>query len=185
MAPATMAGVFVGGRATRMGGRAKGLMQAPDGRTIIERWLAILRAIGVAEVILVGVHPAYAGLGLEALEDEPKGIGPLGGLVALLRRAGTGRALALACDMPFVSSDLLARIVAAHDAPIVAPRLGDRWEPLCARYEAAWVLPIARRRVITADHSLQRLLDEASAAELPLLPHDAEELRDWDAPEDV
>jgi molybdopterin-guanine dinucleotide biosynthesis protein A len=185
MASPTIAGIFVGGAATRMGGRAKGFMQAPDGRSIIERLCAMLRAIGVADVILVGEHPAYTGLGLEALEDEPRGIGPLGGLVALLRRAGAARALALACDMPFVSRDLLERVVAANDAPIVAPRLGDRWEPLCARYEAARVLPVAQRRVATGDHSLQRLLDEASAAELPLLPSDAEELRDWDAPGDI
>jgi molybdopterin-guanine dinucleotide biosynthesis protein A len=185
MASPAIAGIFVGGAATRMGGRAKGLMQAPDGRSIIERLCAMLRAIGVADVILVGEHPAYAGLGLEALGDEPRGIGPLGGLVALLRRAGAARALALACDMPFVSRGLLERVALANDAPIVAPRLGDRWEPLCARYDAARVLPVAQRRVPTGDHSLQRLLDEASAVELPLLPSDAEELRDWDAPGDL
>ncbi len=185
MPPTPIAGIFVGGAASRMGGQPKGMLRVPDGRTIIERWRATLDATGVAEVILVGVHPAYSALGLEALEDEPHGIGPLGGLVALLKRAGTAQALALACDMPFVSRGLLERILAAPDAPVVAPRIGDRWEPLCARYDATRVLPVAHRHVNTGDHSLQRLLDEVGAAELPLLPREAEELRDWDTPADA
>jgi molybdopterin-guanine dinucleotide biosynthesis protein A len=180
-----VAGIFVGGAATRMGGQAKGLMRASDGRTIVDRWLAILAAAGVLDVVLVGSHPAYAGLGLAAIHDEPPGIGPLGGLASLLRRAGDGRAIAVACDMPFVSSALVERLLVAPAAPVVAPRRDGRWEPLCARYDAARVLPFAIRRAGSRDHSLQRLLDDSGASELPIAPHEANELRDWDAPEDL
>ncbi|MBV9949378.1 MAG: NTP transferase domain-containing protein, partial [Myxococcales bacterium] len=107
----------------------------------------------------------------------------------LLRRAAGGSALALACDMPFVSRDLLRRLIAAPSAaPIVAPRRQGRWEPLCARYHAAAVLPVALEHAAGARggrHSLQDLLDDAAAVELPLSPKEADELRDWDSPDDL
>lgn len=180
-----IAGIFVGGAGSRMGGRAKGMMRAPGGATIVDRWLAVLRSVGVDHVVLVGRREAYASSPLETIDDEPGGIGPLGGLSALLRRAGDAHALALACDMPFVSSALTERLLAAPDAPIVAPRRGALWEPLFARYQPALVLPIALRRVAAGRLALQGLLEEAGAAQLPLEPDEADELRDWDTIEDT
>jgi molybdopterin-guanine dinucleotide biosynthesis protein A len=181
----TIAGVFVGGAGRRMGGCAKGILQAPEGGTLIERWVETLRRAGVARVILVGRHDGYGALGLEMVDDEPSGIGPLGGLVALLRRAGSSRALALACDMPFVSPALVTRLVSAADAPIVAPRRGALWEPLCARYDASLVLPAALRRVAAGQFSLQPLLTESGALALSLDAAEADRLLDWDTPEDM
>jgi molybdopterin-guanine dinucleotide biosynthesis protein A len=180
-----LAGIFVGGPGRRMGGRPKGLLEGPGGVTLVERWRALLGGLGV-EVVLVGDAAAYAGMGLPALADEPAGVGPLGGLVALLRRAADRPALAVACDMPFVSQALVARLLAAPGAAsIVAPRRDGRWEPLCARYDPARVLPLAVARAASPYHSLQRLLEDAGAAPLPLAPHEAAELRDWDSPDDV
>jgi molybdopterin-guanine dinucleotide biosynthesis protein A len=181
---ALFAGIFVGGRSSRMGGRPKGLLTAPGGRTIVDRWRALTESLG-AHPVLVGAGAAYADVGIERIDDDPPGIGPLGGLIALLRRADGADALALACDMPFVSRALLARLVAGEPtAAILAPRRGDRWEPLCARYSAA-VLPLASEQAATAGHSLQQLLDRAGAVALALSGDEDRELRDWDFPEDV
>jgi molybdopterin-guanine dinucleotide biosynthesis protein A len=180
-----IAGVFVGGAGRRMGGRAKGTMEAPGGGTIVDRWIALLRSVGVARILLVGRHPAYGGFDLETIDDEPGGIGPIGGLVALLRRATPGHALALACDMPYVSRALTARLIAAPGAPIVAPWLDGRWEPLFARYDADPVLPLARQQIVAARHSLQPLLERGGAVPLDLAPGEARELRDWDTIEDT
>jgi molybdopterin-guanine dinucleotide biosynthesis protein A len=180
-----VAGIFVGGPGSRMGGVPKGLLRGPDGVTLVERWRALLDALGV-EVVLVGSAGPYASTGLPALADEPAGIGPLGGLVALLRRAGPRTALALACDMPFVSRGLVERLLGAPTGPsVVAPRRDGLWEPLCARYDAARVLPAAAAHAASPYHSLQRLLESVGAAELPLGPGDREDLRDWDTPDDV
>lgn len=168
-----------------MGGRPKGMMLAPEGGTLVERWVALLDRTGTRAVVLVGRGEAYEGLGIERIEDEPAGIGPLGGLVALLRRAGTRHALALACDMPFVTDALVEKLVCAPVASIVAPRREGRWEPLCARYDAPLVLALAADRVRTRSHSLQGLLDAARAAELPITPEESLALRDWDAPDDL
>jgi molybdopterin-guanine dinucleotide biosynthesis protein A len=182
---ATLAGVFVGGAAVRMGGLAKGLLRAPEGVPIVHRWRTILDALGVG-MVLVGGGASYAQFGLEQLADAPPGIGPLGGLVSLLRRAGSAQALALACDMPFVSAGLVERVLRAHPgAIVVAPKRSGRWEPLCARYDAARVLPLAASQAAAADHSLQRLLDQSRAVEIVLSAAQAEELRDWDTPRDM
>jgi molybdopterin-guanine dinucleotide biosynthesis protein A len=180
-----LAGIFVGGASSRMGGSPKGLLAAPGGGTLVTRWLGVLRAAGVADVVLVGRDGAYADVPLPALDDAPRGIGPLGGVVALLRHAGARRAIAVACDMPFVSPELIGRLVAAPDAPVVAPRRDERWEPLCARYDSPRVLPLAEAQVARGVHSLQRLLDGAGAQALPIAADAARELRDWDSPEDI
>jgi molybdopterin-guanine dinucleotide biosynthesis protein A len=180
-----IAGVFVGGLASRMGGLPKGMMTAPGGGTIVQRWCAVLRAAGVTDIVLVGKDDAYAELGLEGIADAPAGIGPLGGIVALLRRAGDGHALAVACDMPFVTPLLIERLLSAAGAPVVAPRIDDRWEPFCARYDAPRILPVAERQAMTRARSLQQLLDSARAVELPLTPDEAAQLRDWDTPEEA
>ena len=180
-----IAGIFVGGAGRRMGGRAKGMMRGPDGRTLVIRWAQTLFDAGVSDVMLVGSHGAYADVGLDAIDDDPPGVGPVGGLAALLRRAGKGRALALACDMPFVSRSLIARLVDAPDAPVVAPRPEGVWEPLCARYEAPRVLDVVLGRIAAGDYALWRVLDEAGAVELELRAGEEAELRDWDTPEDV
>ena len=94
-----LAGIFVGGRSTRMGGRPKGLLRVPSGETLVERWSSIFAALSIPAV-LVGQNPAYARLGMEQLEDAAPNIGPLGGLLALLERAKSGFAIAVACDSP-------------------------------------------------------------------------------------
>jgi len=182
---ARLAGIFVGGAGTRMGGVAKGLLRTADGATIVGRLRVILERLEL-QVVLVGSRVEYIGLGLETIPDDPEGIGPLGGLTALLRRAGGAHVLALACDMPFVSSAIVGRLLAAPDqAPVVAPRREGRWEPLCARYDGARVLPFALELARTPERSLQRLIRQVGAVELPLEPQELEELRDWDSPEDV
>jgi molybdopterin-guanine dinucleotide biosynthesis protein A len=183
--PEWIAGVFVGGAGNRMGKLPKGLLEAPGGGTLVDRWRAVLHEVGVPRVFLVGRHPAYRAVDLETIDDEPSGVGPIGGLAALLRRAGSSPVLALACDMPFVSVGIVERLVAAPPSPVVAPRRNGVWEPLCARYDAQRVLPSARRRIAAGRYSLQSLLEEVGAAPLCLEPGDAAQLRDWDAPDDM
>ena len=170
-----------------MGGRAKGLLRLASTETIVDRWITLFRGIGV-ESVLVGRHADYMhyeGRGLRMLDDEPAGRGPLGGLIALLRSAGSRPALAVACDMPFVSEALLLELATfSEHAPAVAPRRMERWEPLFARYDATRVLAAAVERQRSGLLSLQGLLDEVDAVSLPLRREERGELDDWDTPED-
>ena len=186
-------GIFVGGQATRMGGIAKGLLQAPGApsrKTLVERLSTICaEALPEASLVLVGRHSAYAHLGLSQLADASLGAGPLAGLLAVCsaaRTAGAQHVVTLACDMPYLEAPLLRRLAAhAPDALAVAPRLENRWQPFCARYRAESVEPFINARLRSGKLSLQGLLTEVGAHAFPLEPGEEYQLRDWDAPEDI
>lgn len=180
------AGIFVGGRGTRMGGVAKGLLVGADGVPLVVRAARILAGLGIPPV-LVGAHEAYQDLGLTMLADDPGAKGPLAGLLSLL---SGGDALAIACDMPAFTTQAIQRLLAAPPASVVAPRRHARdlgrevWEPLFARYSAT-VLPAAQAFATRGERRLQRLLDEVGAAPLALGPDEDAWLLDWDHPSDV
>jgi len=92
----------------------------------------------------------------------------------------------VACDMPYVSAPLLARI--AHSpstASVLAARSGDRWDPLCARYDAKVVRPALDALIAAGGRSFQQLLATLAVEELTLSAAERDALRDWDTPEDV
>jgi molybdopterin-guanine dinucleotide biosynthesis protein A len=179
-----LAGIFVGGASRRMGGRPKGLMLTPSGETIVARWQRMFASLGVPPV-LVGRSDAYASMGIESLDDDPPGIGPIGGLVALLARARAGRVVAVACDMPFVSEQLLEKLVRHPSrACALAPKKGDIWEPLFARFEGALPLQMAQEHARSGRRTLHGVLDAVKAEPLALSDDELAELRDWDEPAD-
>jgi molybdenum cofactor guanylyltransferase len=184
-------GLFVGGKARRFGGIAKGWLETPEGPSIVERTISLARsAVPGAALVLVGDASAYEKLGVEAIADAPPGIGPLGGLSALLaeaERRGAQTVLALACDMPFLSSDLIRKLWEVEPgAPVLAPRPpGQPWYALTARY-AISVLPVFRAMIAEREHKLQRLFERIPGATvLPLSEAELGQLVDWDSVEDM
>jgi len=184
--------IFVGGASKRMGGHPKGLLRAPGGGTIVERWRALATTVGLSSV-LVGDAGAYAHLGVEIIPDEIPQAGPLGGLVGVLRSRPEAEVVAVACDMPYVTADLLRRLAFSQsDAAVLAPwrRKDERYEPLFARYDRARVLPLAERQLTGTgsagnDRSLQKLLRDAGARPFTLSDEEWPLLADWDEPADT
>jgi molybdopterin-guanine dinucleotide biosynthesis protein A len=126
--------------------------------------------------------------GVPLLQDVPTGIGPIGGLCALLAQAGERPALALACDLPYVSGALLARLAHTQSSTaVLAPRdpVTGKWQPLFARYDAARVLPLLLPAIDAGVRSFQTFLRSVDVQELELSPDERAELRDWDEPDDV
>jgi molybdopterin-guanine dinucleotide biosynthesis protein A len=186
-------GIFVGGRGSRLGGVAKGWLQAPgSNQSLIERLLEELeRAVPDAEIVLVGGAEAYQSLGLPAVSDAPGGVGPLGGLLGLFEYAagrGARFALALSCDLPRLSAAVLARLAQESTdwSALVTAQAGVR-NPLIARYAVAEALPAAREVLSRGARSLQAVLDALgrSVAVLPLTNAEQALLDDWDTTEDV
>lgn len=184
-------GVFVGGASRRMGGAPKGLLPV-DGEPLLVRTLRVAREAGL-EPVLVGRADAYRGVAPTelALADDPAGVGPLGGLSALLRWAealGEPRVLALACDMPHVTVGVLRALVdEPQRAAIVAARRAPDapWEPMLARYEIARVRPAIEAALAAGERSFQRLFARVEVSPFALSADDARALRDWDTPADV
>jgi molybdopterin-guanine dinucleotide biosynthesis protein A len=162
----TITGVIqAGGKGTRMGGAPKGLL-ALGGRTIIERVLAAL-APAVDEVLVVTNSPElYAFLGVPMVGDVFPGRGSLGGIYSGLR-AAEGGALTVACDMPFLTPEVV-RLVAgrAGAGDVVIPRVGARLETLHALY-AKSCLP-AMEECLRAGHlKITGFLDRVRVVEVP------------------
>lgn len=176
-----------------MCGAPKGLLPAPDGHaSLVARLLAILgEVLPGSPVYLLGQHSAYAALGVSQLADAPAGIGPLGGLRALLfeaERLGRDQVLLLACDWPYLSQGLIEKLAChAPSRAAVAPRRDGHWEPLAARFLTVPTLACVERALAEQRHSVQRLFDALGdqAEELPLSPAERALLVDWDTPEDV
>lgn len=186
-----LCGIFVGGRASRMGGIAKGLLPAPvTGEPLVVRLARMAAELGCEPVLVGASAEVKAALpALRTIADQPAGIGPLGGLAGLLHAAEQSPVVALACDLPFVSRDLLALLVhATLEAPteVLAVRADNGlWEPLCARYDACALAPRVDRAIALGVRSFQKLFSELSVAELPVSHAQRRELDDWDTPEDV
>jgi molybdopterin-guanine dinucleotide biosynthesis protein A len=187
-----LVGLLVGGRASRFGGVAKGLLPAPDtGEALAARLARLCReALPDCDVVLVGNAGRYAELRLTALADQPAGVGPLGGLAALFAEAERRHraALAVAADLPHVTRELVARLSAwAPGASAVAPRPDGRWQPLFARYEPARCLPLALAALADGRLAARSVLESlgGDAAPLPLGDEEAPLLDDWDSPEDM
>ena len=131
------AAILAGGQATRFGGRDKSALLV-DGRRILEHQMAAL-APAVDEVLIVGGPRA-------TIHDIVPGCGPLGGLHAALTAARGDAVLLVACDMPYLSTPLLAYLLSlATEADVVVPRSERGYHPLCAVYTRACLDPVAVR----------------------------------------
>jgi len=185
-------GLFVGGKGSRMGGVAKGLLRTPsDEQTLIERLVyQCARAAKGCTPFLVGPAAPYAALALPGLADNPSGIGPLGGLRSLLLRAVADQseiALALACDLPFLDEATISAIIAPFSGTTRVPLVERRLQPLAAAYAPRSALHAVDRSLARGKHALMHVLDELGP-ELERIEFDgahALALRDWDTPEDM
>jgi len=184
-----LCGIFVGGKASRMGGEPKGLLPSPDGgEPLVLRLTRIARELGLIPV-LVGESARYreALPDLRVIADRPPGIGPLGGLMGLLEAGQPSFVLALSCDLPIISRRLLDRLVQhPSSAAVLAARASEgAWEPLVARYDAGALYGPVERAIASGTRSFQWLFADLAVEELKLSPEERAELIDWDTPDDV
>ena len=126
--------LIAGGKATRLGGRDKGLLMI-DGEKCIERILAAMQNL-VGEIIIIANSPAYDYLGLKVHADIIPGKGPAGGIYTGLHYSQTDDNLVAACDMPFVTSALLEFILSHRNSKhqAIIPSVDGALQPLCACY---------------------------------------------------
>ena len=104
--------VLAGGKSTRMGGRAKGLLPL-RGEPLIAHVIARLRP-QVGSLLLSANGPDYAACALPVVADAlPGHLGPLAGLHAGLRACETPWLVTAPCDAPFLPDDLVTRLAAA------------------------------------------------------------------------
>jgi molybdopterin-guanine dinucleotide biosynthesis protein A len=126
--------VQAGGRSTRMGGNPKALLDL-GGQRIIERVVHAVAAVLDDIVIVTNTPDLYAFVGLPMVGDVYPDAGSLGGIYSGLDAARGEAAFTVACDMPFLSPEVIRLVVErASEADVVIPRVGGQLETLHAVY---------------------------------------------------
>ena len=129
--------VLAGGRARRMGGNDKGLMEVA-GKPMVAHTIDVLRP-QTAEVIVNANRnaDAYRAItGCRVIADTVGGFaGPLAGMASALEASATRLLLTAPCDSPLVTPDLGPRLHAAlarDGAEIAVAHDGGRMQPVFA-----------------------------------------------------
>ncbi len=130
-----------------------------DGRTFVESAAEALHAV-TRSVSLVSSRPRAESHGFPVIKDLRAGLGALGGLHAALLKCRAEWAAVVACDLPFVTGELFARLdsMRADTLDAIVPLQEDgRVQPLCALYRAS-VCVEQVEELIRADELRPRLL---------------------------
>ena len=134
--------VLAGGASTRLG-RDKALVEV-GGTPMLARMIELLGGV-TKQVKLVAAPGKYSAFGVETIEDQWPGEGPLGGIITALEDAAEGSAngewnLIVSCDMPFLTRGWLAFVcerATKSKAQVVLPHSRSGPEPLCACWQTA------------------------------------------------
>jgi molybdopterin-guanine dinucleotide biosynthesis protein A len=159
--------LLAGGRARRMGGTDKGLIELV-GRPLAAHALERLRP--QVRRVLINANrnrEAYGALGAEVVADPIEGfLGPLAGLLAGLEAAGTAWVVTAPCDTPFVPEDLVARLEAARDgqADVAVAHDGARLQPVFLLAPAA-LAPDLRAWLLEGGRKVDQWLARHTVAE--------------------
>ena len=100
--------VLAGGKSSRLG-RDKALLRLGNAGDLLTRTVELLR--GVADSVIVVGRSYPDGIGIV---DLAPGLGPVGGITTALTHAAGAACLALSCDLPFMTREVLVRLVAAY-----------------------------------------------------------------------
>lgn len=160
--------VLAGGQSRRMG-RDKALIEI-GGVPLIKHAAAMLSAVFPDVVVASDRREEYSFLDLPIIPDIRKNCGPLGGIHAALTQTKADSLFVLACDMPFVSPELIRHVVAnASRAAVAVPVMDGRAQPLCGLYARA-VLPAIELALDNGMYKLLHLLEEVKATLIPITP---------------
>jgi molybdopterin-guanine dinucleotide biosynthesis protein A len=154
--------ILVGGASSRMGSDKS---QLTFGRlTAVERIAAELRSVA-SDVSLVGSRSDTPDQTLRNIPDLHPRWGALGGIHAALNACQAKWAAIVACDLPFVTREVLLRLLdlsaeteqAVFDA-VVPVQADSRLQPLCALYRPATCRLESERLIVAGEHTPRALL---------------------------
>ena len=159
----TLSAVLLAGGGSRRMGRDKATIEV-YGRALWERQIEILRDLKPEKIFVSArTTPLWLPIHTELLLDDPPSRGPLSGLTKALAAMRTTHLLALAVDMPFMTSEPLRNLCNRVQPGLgVVPMIHDQAEPLAAIYPAEAAADFAAG-LAGADFSLQRVVQKLAA----------------------
>jgi len=125
--------ILAGGQSSRMG-QPKSFVQLA-GKPIIEHLLERIEPLKYPIQIIANDVKAYERFGLPVFPDVHTGKGALGGIHTAIMYSATTYSLCLACDMPFINTNLISHLVSqTTDYDAVVPIVNDYPEGLHTIY---------------------------------------------------
>jgi molybdopterin-guanine dinucleotide biosynthesis protein A len=139
--------IIAGGKSSRMG-TDKAFVNIL-GKSLIEHIIERTADVGQSETILITNRLAdYAHLSLPMYEDVLPNKGSLGGIYSAIYYSSHLYTLVIACDMPFVSTDLMSYMAVLRGGDsfdVIVPRVKEYPQGLHAIYNKACLEPIRKR----------------------------------------
>lgn len=180
--------ILAGGRSSRMG-RDKAFLTV-DGTTLIARQAALLRSVGIDDLIISGrAGIDYAVPDARVVTDQISDAGPLGGLSAILGAARHPWVLVIAVDLPHLTPSYLKKVLSAGEGHTgVVPHGPHGYEPLVALYPRT-LLATTQAALSAGQFSLQHFVqNEVSKSGLTSLNISEIEVplfTNWNTPADT
>lgn len=160
--------ILSGGKSSRLG-QEKGLADF-NGKPLIQYAIDVLKPI--SDKIIISANnqlDEYTSFGYEVVQDQVRGIGPLGGIIASLKKSVTRYNFVLSCDTPFVPAELFSYLLnSIENFQVAVPKHGEKlFEPLCAVY-ATNVIWDMQHCIETQNYRLHHFLKESNARFVPI-----------------
>lgn len=102
------AAVLAGGMSTRMGVDKALLSLRPADPPMAQIVINRLQTVAQDVFLIASDRPEYESFGVRVVQDKFPGGAALGGIASALANCHSDRCLVVACDMPFLSTELLA-----------------------------------------------------------------------------
>ncbi|MBP6611183.1 MAG: molybdenum cofactor guanylyltransferase [Paludibacter sp.] len=117
-------------------------------------------------------YPEFANYQL--INDEHENIGPIGGILACLKKSSTTYNLIMACDMPFITGNIVKemRLIECNFEAIV-PLNNGQAEPLYAIYNKS-ICSKLEKLILQNKYSLRKMLSELTVCYLDVNEHVSE-----------
>ena len=162
----TTLAILAGGKATRLGGVNKALIEI-EGKTIISKIYRALSPI-CNEVLIISnqVQTDYR-IPAKIHPDIIENCGPLGGIHSALNHSSNEIVLVVSCDMPFISINIANQLIDAYiknqpKVDAVVPTLNGFNEPLLAVYSKRLSTKISEILSDRKGHRITDLLDKCN-----------------------
>jgi FdhD protein len=125
--------ILAGGNSSRM--KSNKALLPFSGELFIERIYRQLSALFPEVVLVTNTPEYYRFLPCRMIPDEFPGQGSLAGIHAGLKQSKTEQVFVVACDMPYLNSELIRRMISkAPGSDVVIPESDGGFEPLHAVY---------------------------------------------------
>ena len=168
----TTLAILAGGKATRLGGINKALIEI-EGETIISK---IHRALGpICNEVIIISNQAQTDYRIPAKThpDIIENCGPLGGIHSALHHSSNEIILVVSCDMPFISINIANQLIDAYiknqpKVDAVIPTLNGFNEPLLAIYSKRLSTKISEILSDRKGHRITDLLDTCNTVKVEI-----------------